>query len=87
MSIQEMNKKIYFANLKKLTKENLKKYGNFLNWDFLNYYFLDCIIEIKANSKLIVLDTDKFNEIKNKVTSKKFLDNQPIEKFIYYFWK
>lgn len=53
--------------MKTIETKNLKKYGKSLTWVSLSNYFNSAIIEIYDN--LLVLDKDKYNQIRQKATT------------------
>ncbi len=64
--MSEISIKQFESKIKKIEKENLKKYGESLTFTSLYNTFQKCILEIRENT--LIIDDEIFNRIKKETT-------------------
>ena len=67
MNIERVRAENFDNRLKTIETKNLKKTGNSLSWVSLSNRFRPCILEILMPEKVLIVDKDKYKEIRKQV--------------------
>ena len=67
MNIERVRAEIFDNRLKTIETKNLKKTGSSLSWASLSNDFRPCILEILMPEKVLIIDKDKYKEIRKWV--------------------
>ena len=68
MNIERVRAEIFDNRLKTIETKNLKKTGSSLSWASLSNDFRPCILEILMPEKVLIIDKDKYKEIRKWVS-------------------
>jgi hypothetical protein len=67
MNIERVRAENFDNRLKTIETKNLKKTGSSLSWASLSNHFRPCILEILMPEKVLIVDKDKYKEIRKQV--------------------
>lgn len=67
MKTERVRYELYDNRMKTIETKNLKKTGESLTWVSLLSYFHCCILENYPDERILIINRDKYNEIRKQV--------------------